>query len=158
MNGDVMSARGIFGGAVLTLIVLLSTPMLSAGAEDVARLYMTVNRSRVLSLPEQITKVSVTNPSVVDVTVLSPQELLINGKAVGHTSLLLFHGRSIKHYDLMVHTAPVSATAPLNNESADYHSVLVQRADKVTSQIFVRSDDSSWVELGTVVPATEARK
>jgi hypothetical protein len=70
----------------------------------------------------------------------------------------LFHGRSIKHYDLMVHTAPVSATAPLNNESAQYHSVLVQRADKVTSQIFVRSDDSSWVELGTVAPATEARK
>jgi Flp pilus assembly secretin CpaC len=158
MNGDVMSARGIFGGSVLTLVVLLATPTLTVGAEDVTRLFMTVNRSRVLSLRENVTKVSVTNPAVVDITVLSPQELLVNAKAVGQTSLLLFHGRSIKHYDLMVHTAPVSATAPLNNESAQYHSVLVQRADKVTSQIFVRSDDSSWVELGTVAPATEARK
>ena len=153
-----MSARRMVCGCLLVVVMLLSTPMIAAGQEEVARLYMTVNRSRVLSLPQQVTKVSVTNPAVVDVTVLSPQELLLNAKAVGQTSLLLFHGRSIKHYDLMVHTPPVSATSPVNNPAAEYHSVLVQRADKVTSQIFVRSDEQSWVELGTVAPATEARK
>jgi Flp pilus assembly secretin CpaC len=153
-----MSARRILSGSLLAVVMLLSAPTLTVGQEDVARLYMTVNRSRVLSLPQHVTKVSVTNPAIADVLVLSPQELLLNAKTVGQTSLLLFHGGSRTHYDLMVHTPPVSATAPLNNPSAEYHSVLVQRADKVTSQIFVRSDERTWVELGTVAPATEARK
>jgi len=36
--------------------------------------------------------------------------------------------------------------------------VLVQRAERVTTQLFARDDRDSWVELGTVAPATEARK
>jgi hypothetical protein len=41
-------------------------------------------------------------------------------------------------------------------DSEQFHSVLVHRADKVTSQTFGRDIQDSWVELGTVKPATEA--
>jgi len=125
---------------------------------EVRRIYVPVNQARVLDVPQPINKVSVANPNVVDVTVLSPQQLLITAKTVGQTSLLLFHGKTMTAYDLTVHTPPISEGARVNPESDQFHSVLVQRAERVTTQLFARDDRDSWVELGTVAPATEARK
>ena len=129
-----------------------------SGEADVRRYYLAVNQARVMDTPEPINKVSVANPAIVDVTVLSPQQLLITAKAVGQTSLLLFHGTTITSYDVTVHTPPISEGAHVNQQNDQFHSVLVQRAERVTSQVFARDDQNSWVELGTVAPATEARK
>jgi|SRR5215475_1728109 len=125
---------------------------------ETLRYYVTVDHSRVLQAPEQISKVSLANPAIADVTVLSPQQLLITAKAAGETSLLLFHGKGMTAYDLIVHTPPISQAVRVNPDSGHYHSVLVQRADKVTSQTFTRDLDNAWVELGTIQPATEAKK
>jgi Flp pilus assembly secretin CpaC len=125
---------------------------------EIKRYYVAVNQARVLDAPEPISKVSIANPAIVDVTVLSPQQLLLTAKAVGQTSLLLFHGKSMTSYDVTVHTPPISEGSRVNPQNDQFHSVLVQRAEKVTSQVFARDDQNSWVELGTVAPATEARK
>jgi Flp pilus assembly secretin CpaC len=129
-----------------------------SGEAETRRYYVAVNQARVLDTPEPINKVSVANSGIVDVTVLSPQQLLLTAKAVGQTSLLLFHGKTMTSYDVTVHTPPISEGTRVNPQSDQFHSVLVQRADKVTSQVFARDDQNSWVELGTVTPATEARK
>ena len=130
----------------------------SAVEADIRRYYVAVNQARVMDTPEPISKVSIANPAIVDVTVLSPQQLLLTAKAVGQTSLLLFHGKSMTSYDVTVHTPPISEGSRVNPQSDQFHSVLVQRAEKVTSQVFARDDQNSWVELGTVAPATEARQ
>ena len=130
----------------------------SVHAADVTRFHVAVNQARVLDVPEAISKVSLGNPAIADVTVLSPQQLLISAKAVGQTSLLVFNAKTIKAYDLYVHTPPILEGTRVNPQSDQFHSVLVQRAEKISSHVFGRDDSNSWVELGTVAPATEARK
>jgi Flp pilus assembly secretin CpaC len=129
----------------------------SAHAETV-RYYVTLDQARVLRMPDAVTKVSLANPGIADVMVLSPQQLLITAKSVGQTSLLLFHANGMTSYDLIVHTPPISEAVRVNPDSEQFHSVLVHRADRVTSQIFGRDTEDGWVELGTVRPATEAKK
>jgi len=144
---------------VFLLFVLVAiVGVLGRAQAETLRYYVTVDQARVLQTPDAITKISLANPTIADVMVLSPQELLITAKSVGQTSLLLFHGKKMTAYDLIVHTPPISEAVRVNPESEQYHSVLVHRADKVTSQIFARDVDNAWVELGTIRPATEAKK
>ena len=49
-----------------------------------------VNKSIVLRLPKKATKVAVTQPLIAEVVVIAPDQLLINGKAVGATSLVVW--------------------------------------------------------------------
>ena len=49
-----------------------------------------VNKSVVIRLPKRATKVAVTQPQIAEVVVTAPNELLINGKAVGATPLVVW--------------------------------------------------------------------
>ena len=49
-----------------------------------------VNKAIVIRLPKKATKVSVTEPRIADVEVVSPDTLLIHGRAVGATSLVVW--------------------------------------------------------------------
>ncbi len=133
-----------------------ASQVLWAAEAGVSRIYVTVNKSRVLNLGQRVTQVSVANPSIADVTVITPEKMLLSGKDVGTTSLTVFHGASVAHFDIIVHPAPV-VDADVEG-AGEPHSVLVHRAEKVTNQTFVRDKDEAWVELGSVKPATEAQK
>jgi pilus assembly protein CpaC len=64
---------------------------------------VTVNKSMVFGLTDRAKRVSVSQPGVADVVVVSPSQLLINGKAVGTTSLVVFNEKGdVSNYDLMV--------------------------------------------------------
>ena len=64
---------------------------------------VTVNKSIVFRLAERARRVSVSQPAVADVTVVAPSQLLINGKAVGTTSLIVFNEKgNVESYDLIV--------------------------------------------------------
>ena len=51
---------------------------------------VTVNKSIVLRLPKRATRVSVTQPEIAEAVVVAPDQILINGKAVGTTSLVVW--------------------------------------------------------------------
>jgi Flp pilus assembly secretin CpaC len=51
---------------------------------------VTVNKSVVIRLPKRAIKVAVTQPQIAEVVVIAPDQLLINGKAVGATSLVVW--------------------------------------------------------------------
>ena len=51
---------------------------------------VTVSKSVVIRLPKRATKVAVTQPQIAEVVVTAPDEILINGKAVGATSLVVW--------------------------------------------------------------------
>ena len=54
----------------------------------------TVNKAVVIRLPRKATKVAVSQPKIAAVEVVSPDTVLIHGKAVGATSLVIwFEGR-----------------------------------------------------------------
>ena len=77
-------------------------PVRSEAQEPNARLYLMMDRSKILDLSEPVTKISVTNPGIADVNVLSPTSILLSGKAAGATSLLLFSAKRVQHFDLIV--------------------------------------------------------
>jgi Flp pilus assembly secretin CpaC len=57
---------------------------------------VTVNKSVVIRLPKKVTRVAVTQPQIAEVVVVAPDQLLINGKAVGSTSLVVWFEEKIK--------------------------------------------------------------
>ena len=64
---------------------------------------VTVNKSMAFRLAQRAKRVSVSQPEVADVTVIAPNQLLINGKAVGSTSLVVFNDKGdVESYDLIV--------------------------------------------------------
>ena len=51
---------------------------------------VTVNKSVVLRLPKKASRVSVTQTQIAEAVVVAPDRILINGKAVGTTSLVVW--------------------------------------------------------------------
>ena len=145
----------------LVALALISSGLfqtMSAGAADsTSRLYVGADKSFLLALSEPVRKVSVANPNIADVQVMNPNQLLVNGKAVGVTSLVVFYGTSEQSFDLVVHPGPVGAAGTPALVTQDPHAVWVQRGDKMTEQLFTRERDQ-WLELGQVKPETDSGK
>jgi pilus assembly protein CpaC len=66
------------------------------------RITLTVGRSRVLPMPFDVTRIAVTNPAVADAVAVSRRELLIDAKAPGLTSLILWGTDQRQQYDVVV--------------------------------------------------------
>ena len=142
----------VAGYALLGLAAAVVAPGPGA-AQSLSRLYVGVDRSHVLDLSDPARKVAVANPGIADVQVISPTQLLVVGKAPGVTSLVIFSGKSLRQFDLVIHPSPVgTVTAPSNVEAP--HAVLVQRGSSMTEQLFTRDQDRRWQELGQVKPET----
>ncbi|HEY3068125.1 MAG TPA: pilus assembly protein N-terminal domain-containing protein [Methylomirabilota bacterium] len=116
-------------------------------AGDTDRIYVTIDKTQVVELATPPTKVSVTNPGIADVVVMTPTRILVNGKATGETSLLLFYGTNLRHYDLIVQPPPtLSSRSPLVPDTA--YPVEILRAGRPSHHLFVRDAESAWVPLG----------
>lgn len=62
-----------------------------------------VGLSTVLTTDFDVTRIAVTNPDIADATVVQPREVLIDGKAPGRISLILWGGNSTRlHYEIDV--------------------------------------------------------
>jgi pilus assembly protein CpaC len=89
----------------LALVVLLLVPLSEGAAQQqvAPTISVTVNKSMVFRLADRAKRVSVSQPQVADVIVVAPSQLLINGKAVGTTSLIVFDEKGeVANYDLIV--------------------------------------------------------
>ena len=93
------------GGFTLAVIALLFVPVFQGAAQQqvAPTISVTVNKSMVFRLAERAKRVTVSQPQVADVIVVAPSQLLINGKAVGTTSLIVFDEKGeVANYDLIV--------------------------------------------------------
>jgi pilus assembly protein CpaC len=105
-----MSRRDRRGGRtslwLLIPLLLLAVGQSSALAAEsgLIRLDVTIGKSQVLNLQEPFTRVSVTNPAIADVFVVTPNQILVNGKSVGVTSLVVFYPTKTVFFDLVVQT------------------------------------------------------
>jgi pilus assembly protein CpaC len=99
-NGRVISMKGLAIGLLAAASVFIAevrlhahAEMTTADAESVAvypSIAVTVNKSVVLRLPKSAKRVSVTQPQIAEAVVVAPNQILINGKAVGTTSLVVW--------------------------------------------------------------------
>jgi Flp pilus assembly secretin CpaC len=84
---------------ILTLLFLFSGELQAhpsttlAGTENVLvypSIAVAVNKAVVIRLPKKATKVAVSQPKIAEVEVVSPDTVLIHGRAVGATSLVIW--------------------------------------------------------------------
>ena len=98
--------RGRLNKMLSSIAVVLSTLVVSgawAQPQTAPAITVTVNKSMVFRLAERAKRVSVSQPQVADVLVVAPSQLLINGKNVGTTSLIIFDEKgTVSNYDLIV--------------------------------------------------------
>jgi len=90
---------------IVSVAVLLSveTWAIAAQQQVAPTISVTVNKSMVFRLAQRAKRVSVSQPQVADVLVVAPTQLLINGKALGTTSLIIFdESGNVTNYDLLV--------------------------------------------------------
>ena len=105
-----MSRRDRRGGRpslwlLITLILLAASQSIAVAAESgLIRLDVTIGKSQVLNLQEPFARVSVTNPAIADVFVVTPNQILVHGKSVGVTSLVVFYPTKTVFFDLLVQT------------------------------------------------------
>jgi pilus assembly protein CpaC len=66
------------------------------------RIPLTAGRSTVLTTDFEITRIAVTNPAVADAVVVQPREVLIDGKAPGTISLIVWGTTERRQYDIVV--------------------------------------------------------
>lgn len=89
--------------SLAVLIALFLAQPAARSQETKSPITVTVNKSRVFRLAERARRVSVTQPQIAEVAVVAPQELLINGKSVGTTSLVVFDEKGgIRNFDVVV--------------------------------------------------------
>lgn len=143
-----MGVRKLVQRAVLGLTVATAITT-TAGATEPARLYVTVDKAELVDLATTpVTKIAVTNPNIADVYVVNPSQILLSGKQVGITTLMVFsQGGRTDNFEVVVHPVPLgnSRARLVPSES---HAVEVQRAGKVSQQLFVRDEERAWVQLG----------
>ena len=66
------------------------------------KVLLTAGRSTVLPTDFDITRIAITNPAIADATVVQPREVLIDGKAPGTISLIVWGATARTQYDLVV--------------------------------------------------------
>jgi pilus assembly protein CpaC len=93
--------------AILAVLVLALAPAVLPA--DVARagsaepLTVAAGQSVVLEMPHEVSTVSIADPKVADAAVGSEKTVVVNGKAAGHTSLVVWEeGGHYTHYDVTV--------------------------------------------------------
>jgi len=97
-----VTGRLIAFTAAIVLVVVLAGGV-GAQPQTTPAITVTVNKSMVFRLAERAKRVSVSQPEVADVLVVAPSQLLINGKNVGTTSLIIFDDKGgVSNYDLIV--------------------------------------------------------
>jgi pilus assembly protein CpaC len=77
--------RGALCGAVLALVGV------SLPAQNAEDLRLTVNKSVVIEYPSDVAKIDISNPEVVDVVLSTTREVLVNPKAVGNATLIIWN-------------------------------------------------------------------
>ena len=101
---DALGRRRVLVGLLLVVMLAMSVMPALADEQGVVRLEITIGKSQVVELKEPFTRVSVTNPGIADVFVVTPNQLLVSGKAVGTTSLVVFYPRKTVFFDIFVQT------------------------------------------------------
>jgi len=89
--------------AVFNAPIAAQAPAAPQQPEVFPRLHLTTGRSMVLTPDFDVMRIAITNPAIADATVVQPREILIDGKAPGTISLIIWGGTGQRvQYDVVV--------------------------------------------------------
>ncbi len=79
---------------ILMLFLLTTAPLLGVTIKpDYERIMIELGQTDVIEFSESVKRVSISNPEIADANVTTPHQLLINGKAIGVTSMVVWDER-----------------------------------------------------------------
>src|SRR5271156_2157532 len=90
--------RSILAGAALALGLLSGVP---AGAESTSILAVQTFHSIILNTPN-LTRIAIGDGRIAGVVPIGTSQLLINGKSIGHTTLMVWQGSRRTDYEITV--------------------------------------------------------
>lgn len=135
--------KTLHGPIALLVLVAVATLVLASPATGQdggpVRLDITIGKSQIITQKESFTRVSVTNPNIADVFAITPNQILINGKAPGTTSMIAFYPDRAEFFDLVVQS-DVALLAERLRQIAPRDDIQVQTAQDA---IIVRGTVSS---------------
>ena len=110
-------------GIVPALLLFLSL-FFSGGAFAGVLTEVVLNKSVILNLNKPVDRISVANPAIADMVIISPTQVQINGLAIGATSLIVWERGSTKpaFFDINVlgDLAQIREIAPNDSITAQY--------------------------------------
>ena len=89
----------------LSMVMLLAIVGVDAQQQQptqVPQVSVTAGRSTIVATEFDVTRIAVTNPEIADATVVRPREILVDGKAPGTISLILWGDTTRVQYDVVV--------------------------------------------------------
>lgn len=111
------------------------------------KLVVTVGKSLIIDSPINIQRVSVANGELMEAVAVNPKEVLINGKAPGETSLIIWQqGGTRLLYDLTVRMSPLRLEATRQQVARDFPN----------DQINITFENDTVFVRGTVKDVTAA--
>ncbi len=115
-------------------------------APNVPQVHITAGRSIVLPSDFDVTRIAVTNPAVADATVVQAREILIDGKAPGTITLIVWGASQRMQYDLVVEPGvsplqqQLQALFPGENINVGFNDEAIVLSGSVSSnQVSLRS-------------------
>src|SRR5437879_6591156 len=63
---------------------------------------LTVGRGELLQFADETSRVSVSDPTIADAIVVSAHDVVLNGKAPGNTTIMIWHGNNVSPYSITV--------------------------------------------------------
>jgi len=95
----------------------------NAPASGPGKLVVTVGKSLIIDSPLKIQRISYANGDLIEAVAVNPKEVLINGKAPGETSLIVWQENGTRLlYDLTVRPSPVRLEAVRQQLAKDFPS------------------------------------
>jgi len=87
---------------LLGLVVSTAAPL---AAKEIQKLMVGIGHSELLDFGAPIKRVSIADPEIADANITSPRQLIVNGKTVGATTMIVWdEAERYSHYRLVVHS------------------------------------------------------
>ena len=134
-------ALGQFRGFALVLVVCMLFSLHTAAQSEGQALHVFVGKSVVINLQSPVTRILSSNPTIIDTLVTSPTQVVVEGKAAGSSSLIL--------WDATGHSQMLDVTVDVN--VSKLRAAIEQTYPGET--VNVQSDGAHLILTGTVSDA-----
>jgi len=97
--------RGLVRYAILSLVFTIVPSACLSAKSDVQKVMIGVGYTEIIELSSAVKRISIANPDIADASVTTPTQLVINGKSLGATSMIVWDDREkYKKFKLVVHS------------------------------------------------------
>jgi len=93
---------------LVAVILAASATVDAQGTAPIPQVSVTAGRSTIITTTFDVTRIAITNPAIADAVVVQPREVLVDGKAPGTITLMIWGAGERLQYDIVVEQ-PVSS-------------------------------------------------